>query len=80
MPVLKLSEAKAHLGHYARKASKGEIFVLADRNQPIASLVPYRETSMDGIQPNFGLAHGLVLVPDDFNAAIDSFEKDFYGS
>lgn len=80
MSVLKLSEAKAHLGSYARKAHRGETFVLADRNCPIASLGPYRESSAEGIQPKFGLADGLVSVPDDFNAAVESFEKDFYGS
>ncbi len=80
MTVLKLSEAKAHLGHYANQAKNGMSFVLTDRNQPIASIVPFQNESSLGINPQFGLANCKVEISEDFNAPISSFENDFYGN
>jgi prevent-host-death family protein len=77
MTTLKLSEAKAHLGEYARRASLGEGFIVADRNKPLAKLVPIREDS-SGIKPKIGLLDGKLRVPKDFNSSLPAFEADFY--
>lgn len=78
MTPLKLSEAKAHLGKYARRASKGEGFVVADRNKPLAKLVPIDE-NVSGVKPKMGLQDGQMRVPTDFNAPLTDFEAGFYG-
>jgi antitoxin (DNA-binding transcriptional repressor) of toxin-antitoxin stability system len=77
MTILKLSEAKAHLGTYARKAAKGEHFVIADRNKPIA-MISACPNELTGVRPKFGLMAGQISIPDDFDAPIDDFENDFY--
>jgi prevent-host-death family protein len=78
MTTLKLSEAKAHLGKYVRRASEGESIILADRNKPLAKLVPLDELP-SGVKPKMGLLEGRAQIPKDFNAPLQSFESDFYG-
>jgi prevent-host-death family protein len=80
MTTLKISEAKAHLGHYVRRAKMGESFILADRNRPLASLVPLDTNPIQGVQPRFALMDGSVAIPDDFNDPLTSFEESLYGS
>ncbi len=79
MTTLKLSEAKAHLGSYARKASEGEHFIIAERNRPIAMLTPCVDESK-GIRPVLGLLKGQLSIPTDFDAPMEEFENDFYSS
>lgn len=67
MTVLRLSEAKAHLGDYARRVSRGDSFILAYRNQLLAKLVPV-EDEPAGLKPIVGLMDGAAEIPDDFNA------------
>lgn len=79
MNSIKLSEAKAHLGRYAREAAKGKRFLITDRNRAMAVLCEVdREPS--GIRPRIGLMEGQACIPDDFDAPLEDFEKDFYGS
>jgi prevent-host-death family protein len=40
MKVINVTELKAHLSEYLRKASRGARFVVQDRNEPIAALGP----------------------------------------
>lgn len=77
MTTLKLSEAKAHLGKYARLASRGGSFIVADRNKPLARIVPMEEKPT-GVKPKIGLMDGASRIPDDFNAPLEGFERDFY--
>ncbi|MFK5921528.1 MAG: type II toxin-antitoxin system Phd/YefM family antitoxin [Verrucomicrobiota bacterium] len=77
MTTLKLSEAKAHLGSYARKAAEGEHFIIADRNRPIAMLSPCDDDNK-GVQPILGLMKEQASIPDDFDAPMEPFENDFY--
>ncbi len=77
MTTLKLSEAKAHLGKYARLASRGDSFIVADRNKPLAKIVPIEEKA-GGVKPILGLMDGTSRIPDDFNSPLESFEADFY--
>lgn len=77
MTTLKLSEAKAHLGSYARKAANGESFVITDRNRPVAMLTPYPNEQL-GIKPSIGLMEGMASIPEDFDAPLKDFENAFY--
>lgn len=78
MTIIKLSEAKAHLGRYAHQAASGKHFVISDRNKPIAQLSPVPDERR-GIRPSIGLMDGKVRIPENFDAALPEFEKDFYG-
>lgn len=78
MTTIKLSEAKAHLGRYARKAAKGEHFIIADRNKPVAVIGPATSPAL-GTRPKLGLKAGSAKIPEDFDAALEDFEHDFYG-
>lgn len=79
MTILKLSEAKAHLGKYARSAAKGHSYVIADHNVPLAVIAPYPGQAA-GLKPKIGLMDGQATIPDDFDHALDAFEADVYGS
>lgn len=81
MTILKLSEAKAHLGRYARNVAKGESYIIADHNRPIAQLVPTEsKDSTTGVCPKIGLYENTLEIPGDFDHPIEDFEKDFYGA
>jgi antitoxin (DNA-binding transcriptional repressor) of toxin-antitoxin stability system len=79
MTTIKLSEAKAHLGRYARKAAQGQQFIIADRNTPLAIIGPAPQPD-SGIRPKLGLMTGQATIPEDFDAPLESFETDFYGA
>ena len=78
MNSIKLSEAKAHLGRYAREAANGKRILITDRNRAMAVLSGV-EPELSGIQPRIGLMEGRIRIPDDFDAPLEAFEKDFYG-
>ena len=77
MTVLKLSEAKAHLGKYARQASKGGSFIITNHNQKLATLAPIK-SKPTGVQPKIELMDGSIEIPEDFNTSLEAFETDFY--
>ena len=79
MTTIKLSEAKAHLGRYARQAAKGQKFVIADRNKPVAIIGPAPQPEV-GIRPKIGLMSGKANIPNDFDTPLNEFENDFYGA
>jgi len=78
MTIIKLSEAKAHLGRYAHKAANGQQFIIADRNKPVAVIDPAPQPD-SGIRPKLGLMAGQATIPNDFDAPLSDFENDFYG-
>ena len=78
MTTIKLSEAKAHLGRYARNAAQGQQFIIADRNKPVAVIGPAPQPD-SGVRPKLGLMTGQATIPEDFDAPLESFENDFYG-
>lgn len=78
MTTLKLSEAKAHLGKYAKRASQGDVFIISDRNRPVAQLGPAK-SEQEGIRPKIGLLHGQCRIADDFDTPIADFEQSYYG-
>ncbi|NCG08101.1 MAG: type II toxin-antitoxin system prevent-host-death family antitoxin [Verrucomicrobia bacterium] len=78
MTTIKLSEAKAHLGRYAREAAKGQQFIISERNKPVAIMGPAPQGDT-GICPKIGIMDGQAVIPADFDQAIPEFENDFYG-
>ena len=76
-----LSEAKAHLGRYVAEASAGKVFIVCERNEPVAELRPLSTLDAPGAaRPiKLGLLEGQFKVPDDFTAPLPNFEADFYG-
>ena len=78
MKTIKLSEAKAHLGQYLRAAEEGEEFVISNRNRPIALLRGVQDVDR-GVRPKLGLMDGRVRIPDDFDAPLGEFERNWYG-
>jgi prevent-host-death family protein len=77
--VINLNEAKAHLGKYVAKAAKGEVIVLCERNRPVAELraISGREA---GRPVKLGVLKGAFKVPENFDAPVASFEKEFYST
>lgn len=76
--MININEAKAHFSEYARRVKRGERIILCDRNKPFAELRPLRLTA-EGRRP-FGLARGLIEVPENFNEPDREIEELFGGS
>lgn len=79
MDTIKLSEAKAHLGRYAREVAKGKRITITDRNRAVAVLSGVDSGTL-GICPRVGLMAGKARIPEDFDAALEEFEREFYGA
>lgn len=79
MTVINLNEAKAHLGRYVAKAAKGEIIVLCERNRPVAELRAI-SPAKEGRPLKLGVLKEVFKVPENFDAPLESFEKDFYST
>ena len=73
--MINIHEAKTHLSQFAKRIRKGERFILCDRNKPFADIRPLR-TDDNGRRP-FGLGHGSIHVPDDFNEPDPEIEALF---
>ena len=78
METIKLIEAKAHLGRYARQAAKGQRIIISERNKPVAVIGPAPGTET-GIRPRIGLMEGKAAIPADFDQPMPEFEKLYYG-
>lgn len=79
MTIIKLSEAKAHLGAYSKRVAKGESFLISNHNRP-AALLTAPGDEKKGTLPRLGLLKGKAVVPEDFDAPLPDFEKEYYGS
>ena len=78
MKVINVSEAKAKLGRLLGRVRKGESFVIAQRNVPVAILQPLSDSGT-GRGTKIGLLKGQFKVPADFDACLPEFEHSFYG-
>ena len=63
MTQVGIHEAKTHLSRLLRRVAAGEEVVIARAGQPIARLVPVRETR----PRELGRDRGVFSVPDDFD-------------
>jgi antitoxin (DNA-binding transcriptional repressor) of toxin-antitoxin stability system len=45
MESVNIGTLKAHLSEYIRKARQGNLFVVFDRQSPVACIVPYEQNS-----------------------------------
>jgi prevent-host-death family protein len=77
--AINLNEAKAHLGKYVAKAAKGEVIVLCERNRPVAELRAISQPEA-GRSLRLGVLKGVFKVPNNFDAPLESFERDFYST
>lgn len=75
---LTMSEAKAHLGKYAKQAAAGKTFIITEHNRAVAQLSGIPDPS-EGVQPILGILDGTATVPDDINEPLPEVEKDFLG-
>lgn len=76
--ILNIHEIKAYFSRYASQVMKGKSFIIAHRNKPFAELRPLEAQAHTPLC--FGVLRGEFEVPSDFNAALDEFEKSFYGN
>ena len=76
--MININEAKTHLSKYARMVKQGERIILCDRNVPFAEIRPLKMPPT--ARRPFGLAEGLLQVPDDFNAPDPGIEALFAGA
>ncbi len=68
-------EAKTHLSKLLEQVASGEEVIIAKAGKPVARLVAIKPKP--GPRP-LGLAKGKFVVPDDFDAPMPDFERDFY--
>jgi len=73
---INLSEAKAHLGKYVKQAKKGKVYVICERNEPIAELIGIANQKIT--KPIvLGLAEGLIKFNGDWKE-VDSEIEDLF--
>ena len=68
--VVTIHQAKTHLSRLIQAALRGEEIVIANRDKPVARLVPIR-ASAD--KRRLGTARGQVRMSDDFDAPLEDF-------
>jgi prevent-host-death family protein len=75
MEQINLSEAKSHLGQYIHRVQKGESFIICERNQPAAVLIPIAKEPEKKGGVVLGIFEGLGHIPDDFNDPLPEMEE-----
>ena len=78
MSYLNINEIKDRFSYYAKQVMKGKKFTICFRNKPFAELIPLPDVNFSVIK--FGVLKDQFTVPEDFNAELKDFEKDYYGS
>lgn len=79
MKVVNIGEAKAHLSEYLKLVERGEVIVLARRNQPVAEIRPLPRKQR---RPRpVGLCKGEFRVPANFDeplseSVLEEFERE----
>jgi prevent-host-death family protein len=64
---IKLYDAKTHLSSLVDRAAKGEEFIIAKGNEPMARLVPI---SKRGMRRSPGGWEGRITIANDFDAPL----------
>lgn len=65
--IVKLYDAKTHLSSMVDRASKGEEFIIAKGNEPMARLIPFAKR---GMRRAPGGWEGRIEIADDFDAPL----------
>lgn len=67
--IVKLYDAKTHLSSLVERAAKGEEFIIAKGDQPMARLIPLAKR---GVRRAPGGWEGRMEIADDFDAPLPS--------
>lgn len=65
--IVKLYDAKTHLSSMVDRAAKGEEFIIAKGNEPMARLIPFAKR---GMRRAPGGWEGRIEIADDFDAPL----------
>jgi prevent-host-death family protein len=65
--IVKLYDAKTHLSNMVDRASRGEEFIIAKGNEPMARLIPFAKR---GMRRAPGGWEGRIEIADDFDAPL----------
>ncbi len=65
--LIKLYDAKTHLSSLVDRAAKGEEFIIAKGNEPMARLVPLSKKGSRGAPGGW---EGRIEISDDFDAPL----------
>jgi prevent-host-death family protein len=68
MTIVNIHEAKTHLSRLVDEVAAGAEIIIAKAGKPMARLTPI---STPARKKHLGLLKGKIIVPDDFNAALD---------
>lgn len=60
---INIHDAKTHLSRYLNRVREGQIITLCKNGKPIAQIIPFKQEKGDR---EFGLAKGLIEIPDSF--------------
>lgn len=76
MTEVGVHQAKTHLSRLLRRVAAGEEIVITNSGRPAARLVPM---GTEGLR-EFDIDHGVLAIPDDFDAPlpsemVDAFER-----
>lgn len=78
MDQINIYETKKNLSAILERVEKGESFIIAKHNRPIAELKPLPQKPKK--ERPFGLCQGEFVVPDDFNDPLpEDIQKYFEG-
>ena len=70
--TITLEEAQAHLAELIAKLTPGEEFVITDKQQPVARLLPVQTKALRKL----GTMRGSVkYIAPDFDAPLDDFKE-----
>jgi antitoxin (DNA-binding transcriptional repressor) of toxin-antitoxin stability system len=77
MVAINIQHAKTHLSRYAKRVKAGETILLCDRNKPFAEIRPLPAAAR---RVRLGVLRGKFVVPENFNAPLLEFEREYYGA
>ena len=72
MKTLAIEDQIGELALLLEDVKRGEEVVVTDHNQPVARIVPIKETPVRP-RPRFGALKGKILLAPDFDEPLDDF-------
>ncbi|MBC8181553.1 type II toxin-antitoxin system Phd/YefM family antitoxin [candidate division KSB1 bacterium] len=71
MTQVNVHEAKTNLSKLIKKATNGDVVIIARGNKPLVKLVPVNK----GQSRKIGTAKGQIWYADDFNEPLEDFKE-----